>query len=159
MSAAAIFHPKLAAASFGQSIGPLLMGREQFAAHGIHLVNYVFPHLDVELDWHAQQRSILLRVDGTDYPYRPVGGWWITPNGERMQPGNAMVPQGNGLHPSREDGRPWPWFCFRGWREYHDHTSHQDASWASLRQDTRYAVLQLITQLQRELNKPGVTRA
>ena len=74
MSAAAIVNPKLAAASFGKAIQPLLTGQERYAQLGVRLVAYAFPFLDVDLDWHAHGRTIRLRVDGADYPYRPVGG-------------------------------------------------------------------------------------
>lgn len=157
MSAAVIVHPKLASASFEKAIRPLLTGREQFAKVGVHLISYEFPYLDVDLDWPAQGRAIQLRVDCTDYPYRPVGGWWITSDGERQMAGSNLVPSGNGFHPQKQDGQPGPWFCFPGWREYHNHAGHQDVQWAAIRADTRYAVLQLIVQLQRELNKTGVT--
>ncbi|TDP72994.1 hypothetical protein [Roseateles toxinivorans] len=158
MSAAVIVNPKLAAASFGKAIQPLLTGRERYAMLGVRLVAYAFPFLDVELDWSAHGRTIRLRVDGTDYPYRPVGGWWIDASGERLMPGQQAVPASNGFHLNKQDGTtPAPWFCFMGWREYHDHQGHQEVSWASIRNVPRYSVLQLIVQLQRELNKTGVT--
>lgn len=160
MSAAAIVNPKLAAASFGTAIQPLLTGQERYAQFGVRLVAYSFPFLDVDLDWYAHGRTIRLRVDGTDYPYRPVGGWWIDSSGARQLPGHALLPAGNGFHLQTQDGTtPAPWFCFAGWREYHDHHGHQDVPWATIRNVPRYAVLQLILQLQRELNKTGVTLA
>ncbi len=159
MSAVAIVHPALAKASFEMTIRPLLTGREQYASVGVRLADYAFPYLDVDLDWPAQGRTIRLRVDGTDYPYRPVGGWWVTPSGERMLSGHQQIPVGLGFHASKEDQRPWPWFCFLGWREYHDHSSHQDTSWASVREHGRLSVLQLVIQLQVDLNKPGVSLA
>lgn len=160
MSAAAIVNPKLAAASFGKAIQPLLTGRERFALLGVCLVSYSFPFLDMDLDWPAHGRTIRLRVDGTDYPYRPVGGWWIDRSGARLLPGHQAVPANSGFHVNKQDGTtPAPWFCFAGWREYHDHQSHQEVPWACIRTVPRYAVLQLILQLQRELNKPGVSLA
>lgn len=159
MTTVAIVHPKLAAASFEKAIRPLLIGKEQYATMGVHLIGYAFPHLDVDLEWSAQQQTIRLRVDGADYPYRPVSGKWIGPLEELLLPGSLAVPSGNGFHPHKQDGQPGPWFCFMGWKEYHDHMSHQDVSWASIRREPRYAVLQMILQLQRELNRNGVTRA
>ncbi len=160
MSAAAIVTPKLAAASFGKAIQPLLTGQERYAQLGVRLVAYAFPFLDVDLDWHAHGRTIRLRVDGADYPYRPVGGWWIDSAGGRLLLGQGPLPSGNGFHLQTQDGtKPAPWFCFTGWREYHDHHGHQDVPWATIRSVPRYAVLQLILQLQRELNKNGVTLA
>ena len=43
-------------------------------------------------------------------------------------------------------------------REYHDHQSHQDVSWAALRSDRRYSVLQLLMQLRTDLNATGVNK-
>lgn len=156
MSAAAIVHPELARASFERAIRPLLIGPEKFEKLGIKLLNFSFPHLDVELSWHSKGAAIALRVDGTDFPYRPVSGWWIDPDGAPLLAGVGKVPAGNGLHPSpREDGQQRCWFCFRGWREYHDHSSHQDLSWASIRRDSRYSVLQLVAQLHKDMNLAG----
>ena len=81
-------------------------------------------------------------------------------SGGRLLLGQGPLPSGNGFHLQTPDGtRPAPWFCFTGWREYHDHPGHQDVPWATIRSVPRYAVLQLTLQLQRELNKTGVTLA
>lgn len=153
MKAAAIVHPKLAKASFERAIQPLLTAPEKFEKAGIKLLAFSFPYLDVELDWHLHACKIRLRVDGTDFSYRPVGGWWIDQSNNPLLPGLQKVPSGNGFHTNDQDGKPSCWLCFRGWREYHDHSSHQDISWASIRRDSRYSVLQLLMQLARELNK------
>lgn len=156
MSTAAIVHPKLAHASFERAIRPLLTGGEVFEKLGVTLLDFSFPYLDVKLDWRTRSASIRLRVDGTDFPYRPVGGWWIDEQGAVLVSGGGKVPSGNGFHTGRADGAPGCWFCFKGWREYHDHSSHQDLSWASLRDDKRYAVPQLVLQLHKDLNQPGL---
>lgn len=153
---AAIVHPRLAHASFARAIRPLLTGREKFEQIGITLLDFSFPYLDVELRWHARATSVRLRVDGTEYPYLPVRGWWIDKVGAKLPPGRSLVPCGNGFHTADQDGQPACWFCFLGWREYHDHTSHQDMSWASIRRDARYSPLQLISQLHKDLNSPSV---
>jgi len=156
MTGAVIVHPKLARAGFTKTIRPLLDKPEKFGKVGVRLVGFAFPHLDVELAWHTQGRAILLRVDGTDYPYRPVGGWWISSTGERLTSGLQQVPCGPGFHTQDLNGRPHPWFCFRGWREYHDHPGHQDMSWSALRRTGGYSVLALISQLHTDLNKTEV---
>lgn len=156
MSAAAIVHPKLAKISFEKAIRPLLTSPEKYEKAGVRFLAFSFPYLDVELDWHLHQTKIQLRVDGTDFPYRPVGGWWIDTNGSPLQQGSQKVPGGNGFHTSDQDGKSRCWFCFRGWRDYHDHSSHQDLSWASIRPDPRYSVLQLVMQLMTDLNGMGV---
>ena len=153
----AIVHPQLAKASFGRAIQPLLIGAEKFERLGIKLLNFSYPHLDVEVDWRANCAPIRLRLDGTDFPYRPISGWWIDSDGTRLLAGFGRVPEGYGFHTSYQHGEPGCWFCFRGWREYHDHSGHQDTSWAAIRDDKRYAVLQLILQLHKDINQTGVT--
>ena len=160
MSAAAIVHPKLAQASFDRAIRPLLTCTDQYGQLGIHLRSCSYPFLDVDLDWRAHGRVVKLRVDGTDYPYRPVSGYWIDAHGARLLPGEGRVPSGAGLHVGALDGTAGTWFCFKGWREYHDHPSHQDRSWASLRREGKYAIPQLIQELHWVLNNDqGVTPA
>lgn len=158
MKAAAIVHPKLAKASFERAIQPLLTAPDKYEKTGVKLLAFSFPYLDVELDWFLYQTKIKLRVDGTDFPYRPVGGWWIDSNGTPLLQGSQKVPQNNGFHIQNEDSNPCCWFCFRGWREYHNHSSHQDISWASIRRDPRYSVLQLVMQLVKDLNGTGVLK-
>lgn len=155
MNAAAIVHPKLAEASFERAIRPLLTVPEKFEKAGIKLVAFSFPYLDVELNWLLYGTKMQLRVDGTDFPYRPVGGWWIDSNGVSLLQCSHQLPCSNGFHVLDQDGRPNCWFCFKGWREYHNHSSHQDISWASIRRDPRYSVLQLVMQLNKDLNGRG----
>lgn len=157
MSAPAIVHPKLAETSFERSIQPLLMHKESYGKLGIHLRSFTYPFLDVDLDWRAQRRAVRLRIDATDYPYRPVSGYWIDEDGSLLLSGRGLVPEGAGFHTWDQTGRPATWFCFKGWRAYHDHMSHQDTSWASLRRNHSYAIPQLIQQLHWDLNNtPGV---
>ena len=158
MSAAAIVHPKLAKASFEKAIRPLLTAPGKYEKAGVEFLAFSFPYLDVELDWHLHQTKIQLRVDGTDFPYRPVGGWWIDANGAPLLQGSQNVPAGYGFHTADQDNKPRCWFCFRGWRDYHDHAGHQDISWASIRRDPRYSVLQLVMQLMTDLNGMGVSK-
>lgn len=154
----AIVHPKLAEASFGRVIQPLLNAPCKFEKLGVRLVAFLFPYLDVDLDWRRQNTQVRLRVDGTDFPYRPIGGWWVDANGTPLLSGSHQVPSGRGFHVVNQDNQPNCWFCFRGWREYHNHSSHQDLSWASIRRDQRYSVLQLVMQLATDLNGEGVTK-
>ena len=156
MSAAAIVNPRLAKACFERAIRPLLTGAQKYEKLGIKLLDFSFPYLDVELDWRTRGAAIQLRIDATDFPYRPVGGWWIDSSGARLLPGAGVIPEGNGFHRADQSGQPGPWFCFKGWREYHDHVGHQDQSWASIRDDKRYSVLQLVLQLHKDLNQGGV---
>lgn len=156
MSAAAVVHPELAAASFERAIQPLLDDPEQYGKFGVRFINFSFPYLDIDLDWRTHGRVIRLRVDGTDFPYRPVGGWWIDASGQRLTAGAQHVPSGHGFHTQNQSQEQECWFCFLGWRAYHDYSGHQDISWASIRRIPRYAVLQLVMQLVHELNRTEV---
>lgn len=158
MASAPIVHPALARASFERAILPLLSRPRNFAAAGIKLVTYRFPFLDVELDWYRHGTTIMLRVDGNDFPYRPVDGWWIAPDGRPLAGSDHGIPSNMGFHLSGIENEPRCWFCFPGWKEYHNHPGHQDRSWSSLRADQRYAVLSLIQQLVTDLNSQGVQR-
>lgn len=155
---APIVHPKLAQASFGASIRALLETPESFRRAGVQLVNYRFPFLDVDLDWHQQSRWIRLRVFAQDFNYRPIGGWWIDANGNPLVRGSRQVPANSGFHTgNRPDGQPGCWLCFPGWAEWHDHNGHhKELSWAGLRADSSKTPLALIQQLVSDLNKPGV---
>lgn len=155
MNRAPIVHPELAQASFDLAITSLLTHGALFVNEGLRVVRYDFPYLDVELAWTAQQQSLLLRVDGTDFAYRPIDGWWIDAQGQRLVSG---IPQGNGFHTQTYEGTPRAWFCWLGWAGYHDHPSHQDTSWAAIRQDKIYRVVPLLQRLVRALNSPGVQR-
>jgi hypothetical protein len=159
MNNAPIVHPALAQASFERAIQPLLSRPQNYAAAGLKLVAYQFPFLDVELDWYRHGTTIILRVDGTDYPYRPVSGWWIAPDGRPLSNGDPGIPSGMGFHTAGIESEPRCWFCFPGWKEYHNHSGHQDRSWAFLRPDKRYTVLGLIQQLATDLNSVGVHRS
>jgi len=150
---APIVHPELAKASFGLAVEPLLTHGPLFAKEGIRFVRYDFPLLDLELTWTTRGQRIRLRVDGTDFPYRPVDGWWIDEDGRRLSTG---IPIGAGFHTSNPDGTPRSWFCWLGWAGFHDHPSHQDTSWAAIRNDKDYRVVPLLQRLVRALNGPGV---
>lgn len=153
---AAIVHPRLAQASFAHAIQLLTSG--VYEGLGIKVVSFSFPYLDVELAWRKYDAKLLLRIDGTDFPYRPVSGWWIAQDGTPLFQGANAVPSGLGFHVFGLESESRCWFCFKGWREYHDHPSHQDASWASLRDIPRYSVPQLVAQLHKDLNGEGVAR-
>lgn len=153
-----IVHPKLAQASFDRAIQPLLESPALYEPLGVRLVNYQYPLLDCELHWHVQSRALLLRVDGTDFNYRPIGGSWIEQDGSPMVAGASRVPSGHGFHAAgRPDGKLGGWFCFVGWSEWHNHNGHhRERSWASLRREPEYAPLAMILQLQTDLNHKDV---
>lgn len=152
-----ILDPRLARTWFGRDTAALLSYPERYAATGMQVVQVDYPIIDMSVQWESQGREVLLRVDATDYDYRPPSGWWIDSSGEPLLGGTGMIPAGGGFqHESNPLGLSRAWFCFPGWREYHDHPGHQTPTWASLRRRAPYRIIALITQLHADLNKPGI---
>lgn len=158
MSTQAIVHPKMAKALVEKAIQPMLTAPMNFEKFGIKFLRFSFPQIDVEFDWHIHDMKIRFRMDASNYPYRPISGWWIDSVGNPLVAGSMNLPSGLGFHPASLDGTPGSWLCFKGWWEYHNHSGHQDVSWAYIRNESRYSILQLIMQLSRDLNNTGVGR-
>lgn len=158
---APIVNPKLAAASFERAIRSLLEDPALYARQGVRLLEYRYPVLDLELTWERRAQVLRLRVDASDFNYRPIKGWWIGADGSAVVGGQGLLPSGKGFHTaSRADGRPGAWFCFPGWSEWHDHNGHhREKTWASLRIDPSFAPLALIMQLHSSLQHTEVTVA
>ncbi|MDA4110951.1 MAG: hypothetical protein OK439_00320 [Thaumarchaeota archaeon] len=129
---------------------------ERFQSLGIRLVKAEFPMLIVGLSWKLKNNEILLHVQSDNYNYLAPRGWWVDSKDQPLLKGQNVIPNGGGfqLNPNiyKEEKS---WFCFPGWREYHDHQSHYSISWAALRA-SGFNIIGLITQLQSDLNKSGV---
>ena len=123
-----------------------------FEQIGIRFVEYNFPKLIVGLC--KDNLEILLHIDASNYDYLPVRGWWVDKNDNPLKHG---IPLNKGFHygqhPHDEDRS---WLCFKGWREYHDHPSHQNVSWYVLKHNPDYKPLGLLTQLVKNLNGSGI---
>lgn len=156
-----IVNPKLAAAGFGRAIRPLLDDPELYARQGVRLLEYHFPLLDLELTWERCRQLLHLRIDATDFNYRPIKGWWIDAAGHAVVRGQGLLPTNRGFHAEgRVDGRPGGWFCFAGWSEWHDHSGHyRERTWSSLRADPSCAPLALVMQLHSSLQHTEVMPA
>jgi len=162
MAAAAesmIVYPELARARFESDLERLLTAPDILAKVGRRIVRCSYPVLEVELDWLATGAPIILHVEAIDYDYRPVRGWWVDTLGQPIVGGARLVPVNNGFQQNPNPyNEPRAWFCFRGWREYHDHQSHQELSWASLRREEQYRLPGLIAQLHSDLNHSDPSR-
>lgn len=131
-------------------------GSAHHAALGIRVVRRSFPTLVVALDWKAAGREIRLHVHADNYDYRPPRGWWVDEGGAPLRAG--QVPVGGGFQPPPNPyGEDRSWLCFPGWREYHDHYSHQDNPWQALRRREEYGLSGLLVQLRDDLNGRRVT--
>jgi len=155
MTGVVFVHPNLARKALELSIAPLFSSHEVFRAIGIELLEYQFPEVDLLLTWPLHNCELRLRVDASNYSYRPIDGWWIGEDSCPLPSGAGRVPQGNGFHTQRLNGDVRSWFCFPGWQEYHNHPSHQDISWASIRNQPQYCVSALISNLRVDLNRPN----
>lgn len=130
-------------------------GSGHYAELGIRVVSRSFPAMIVEFDWKAAGRRILLHVHADNYDYRPPRGWWVDESGAPLKAGR--VPAGGGLQPPPNPyGEDRSWLCLPGWREYHDHHSHQDNTWQSIKHRKEYGLSGLLVQLQQCLNGEGV---
>lgn len=142
---------------FERDIAPLVRDPTAFARAGLRLVDVTFPVIKVALWWPGQGRDLIVHIQADDYDYLPVQGWWVDEAGTTLQVGSRLVPVGNGFQGNPNTyGLSKTWFCFPGWREYHDHPSHQNLPWPSIRHNRQYRILGLLTQLRADLNRPGV---
>lgn len=143
---------------FKRDLVPLLNNPEIFQEIGIRVIRIEFPQIDVALWWRKMQREVILRVEALEYDYLPVSGWWIDANGVPLLKDKQQVPHGMGFQ--CEDGHPHvfqkAWFCFQGWREYHDHSGHQNIPWSSIMLEPEYRISGLIQQLNTDLNRSEV---
>jgi hypothetical protein len=151
--------PALAEARFERDIAGLTARPDVFEKVGIKLVMAKYPVLEVELYWRRQSRWIRLHVDATDYDYLPPKGWWKMATGSDLLQGSG-VPSGIGFQVGGDPhtGRR-PWFCFAGWREYHDWENHHQVLWPAIRRFPRHRLLAQVRQLHKDLNRAEVTVA
>lgn len=153
-----IVDPALAKARFDRDAELLLTSPDAFVAAGVRVVRIEFPLVIVGLAWRAVQAEILLQVRADEYDYQPVSGGWVDSSGAYLlRGGMCRIPYGLGFWAdSHPHGENRPWFCFPGWREFHDHESHQATPWIQYRGRPEYRVPGIIVQLAADLNKAGV---
>jgi hypothetical protein len=151
-----VVDPALARARFERDISGLLKQPEALRAFGIHLVDFTFPVLLIDLEWKRHNRSVRLHVDGSDYDYFPPSGWWVDTNDRDLVAGSGLVPTGAGFQTGSnpyKDGRSW--FCWEGWREFHNYPGHHQVNWAAIRKREDTKPLALIRHLHHVLNNVG----
>src|SRR2546421_5330812 len=149
--------PELTRARFDRDVRPLLVNPTTYQQAGLRLIEASYPHLVVSLAWRTRGCEILLKVDATDWDYLPPKGWWISEDGAVLVAGQQRVPNGYGFQiGSNVYGEIQCWFCFPGWREYHNHPGHLQPPWAYYRRRTGYRLMGIVAQLQADLNKPEV---
>lgn len=150
-----IVDPSLSKMWFDRGTAPLVERPGTYAGAGIRVVKRSFPVLIVGLSYKSAGREFLLHVHADDYNYLPPRGWWVDGNGSPLPADRA--PRGAGFHadvnPYKEDRG---WLCYPGWREYHDHQSHQNDPWGPLRGKKEYGISARIMQLWHDLNHAGV---
>jgi hypothetical protein len=147
--------PELSRRRFERDVEPLLA--PGVAGTGIRVVRFSPPTLIVGVAWPLIDEEMLLCIDGTDYDWSPIEGWWVT-DGTGTVPRMQRIPNGGGFQAAANMyGDPRSWLCFRGWRAYHEHNGHHIDRWVIHRGDARYRVAALVHQLGADLRKQGVT--
>ena len=153
--AVTIVDPSLSQRWFDQATKPLVEESAHYAGIGVRAARREFPVLIAGLQWRSAGKEMLLHVQADNYDYLPPRGWWVDEGGAPLRAGRA--PAGGGLQqPPNPYGEEKSWLCFPGWREYHDHHSHQGNSWAPLRAREEYGIAALLVQLLHDLNRPEV---
>lgn len=153
-----IVDPALARARFEQDTRPLVQNSAAYQATGTRVIQVAFPVIKAALWWRAINGELWLHVQADDYDYLPVQGWWVDAVGQPLRPGGpTRLPNGVGFQIGNDPyGQNRTWFCFPGWREYHDHSSHQNTPWLHYRSRAAYRLPGVIVQLQADLNRPQV---
>ena len=154
--AVTIVDPVLSRFRFEQGAASLLQGSGgAHASMGIRVVRCDFPRLTVALKRRETGAELLLRVQADNYDHLPPRGWWVDDGGLPLRPDKAPV--GGGFQePPNPYGENRGWLCFPGWREYHDHPSHQDIPWRAVRDGGGYSLAGAIVQALHDLNGEGV---
>lgn len=146
-----IVDPALSRFRFEQGVADILQSPGAYARVGIRVVECTFPHLTVALRHRASGRELLLRVAADNYDHLPPRAWWVDDRGLPLRPDRA--PEGGGFQrPPNPYGEERGWLCFPGWREYHDHPSHQGAPWHAVRDRPGYSLAGTIVQLLHDLS-------
>lgn len=149
-----IVDPDLSRLWLRRDIEPMKRDPGAYQRLGIRLRSVDFPVLIVEMRWGGEK--ILLHVEADDYDYRPVRGWWVDEDDRPLPRGR--VPVGNGFQQAPNPyGQEASWLCFEGWREYHDHQSHQGAPRHAVRGAEKHRLPGILVQLQSDIGKPGVS--
>ena len=150
-----IVDPALSRGRYDRDLRPVFDSHGSYQQVGVELLVANFPHTWFRLAG-PLGHDLVLYVEATDYSYRPVTGWWVIEAGST----DALLehfPSGAGFAgPHAPDGSLRTWFCFPGWRDYHDHTSHVDPPWSAFRPSQSYRLPAIVLQLRTDLNKPGV---
>ena len=149
--AVTIVDPVLSRFRFEQGAAGILRSPGHYEDIGIRVAECDFPHLTVALRRRAEGRELLLRVRADNYDHLPPRGWWVDGGGLPLRP--DRVPVGGGFQgPPNPYGEKRGWLCFPGWREYHDHPSHQGIPWHAVRAGAGHSLAGTIVQLLHDLN-------
>lgn len=150
-----IVDPELARRRFERDLNPLAVDPGLYAAYGVRLLSRQ-PHAAWVAIRRADGAELVLYVDGTDYDFRPAGGWWVLESGS-LVPRVADVPASHGFQvPPTLEKLNRTWLCFPGWRDYHDHPQHMEPGWARYRGQPSYQLPATLLQLATDLNRQGM---
>ena len=146
-----IVDPVLSKFRFEEGVSTILQSPVAYARVGIRVTECEFPHLTVALKRKSTGAELLLRVGADNYDHLPPRGWWVDGRGLPLR--RDEVPVGGGFQePPNPYGEKRGWLCFPGWREYHDHPSHHDIPWHSVRDSCGYSLAGSIVRALHDLN-------
>ena len=141
-------HEAASRALFEEEVSKL--GPELLEARRWTLTKREFPLLEVEFSADDGAR-LRLRLACDDWNDRPPSVVFLDAQGQAL-PSIERDPAGvfnNSAHPST--GKPF--ICMKGVREYHTHPSHIADAWATVRNNDRFTLGGILTQIWRVWRK------
>jgi hypothetical protein len=141
-------HEAASRALFDEEVAKL--GPELLNARGWIVLKREYPTLEIEFSANDGAR-LRLRLVCNDWNERPPSVVFIDAQGQVL---SSIVrdPAGvfnNSAHPST--GKPF--ICMKGVREYHTHPSHTGDAWETVRNNDRYTLGGILTQIWRVWRK------
>ena len=141
-------HEAAARALFDEEVGKL--GPELLGARGWTLLKREFPTLEIEFSA-PNAACVRLRLLCNDWNERPPSVVFLDAQGQAVS-SIERDPSGvfnNSSHPVT--GKPF--ICMKGVREYHTHPSHTGDAWETVRNNDRFTLGGILTQIWRAWRK------
>jgi hypothetical protein len=141
-------HEAASRALFDEEVGRL--GHELLDSRGWILLKREYPMLEIEFSA-ADGARLRLRLLCNDWNERPPSVVFTDAQGQALS-SIERDPSGvfnNSAHPST--GKPF--ICMKGVREYHTHPSHTGDAWETVRNNYRFTLGGILTQIWRVWRK------
>lgn len=113
--------------------------------------NKVFPILDVTM---FGKPTLRVRLECDEWNELPPSATLLCENGDPLQLTRTVGCFHEGPHD--RNGKPGPFICMRGFREYHTHGSHLNEHWETYKNQDGNGLIGLLDQVNRHWKKvPG----